>query len=71
MTQSDAKCSPCSTKAQLPRILKTDASYYNQVRTHLALDKNTPDSEGRRGSAASQQYQFSSDSIINMFVFRF
>ena len=30
-------------EAQLRRVLKNYASYYNQVRTHLALDKNTPD----------------------------
>jgi transposase InsO family protein len=30
-------------EAQLRRILKNYASYYNQVRTHLSLDKNAPD----------------------------
>jgi hypothetical protein len=30
-------------EAQLRRVLKNYASYYNQVRTHLSLDKNTPD----------------------------
>jgi transposase InsO family protein len=29
--------------AQLRRVLKNYASYYNQVRTHLSLDKNAPD----------------------------
>ena len=29
-------------EAQLRRVLKNDASYYNQVRTHLSLDKNAP-----------------------------
>ena len=30
-------------EAHLRRILKTYASYYNQVRTHLSLDKDAPD----------------------------
>jgi hypothetical protein len=30
-------------EAQLRRVLKNYASYYNQVRTHLSLDKDTPD----------------------------
>jgi hypothetical protein len=30
-------------EVHLRRVLKTYASYYNQVRTHLSLDKNTPD----------------------------
>ena len=29
-------------EAQLRRVLKIYASYYNQVRTHLSLDKNAP-----------------------------
>ena len=29
-------------EAQLRRVLKNYASYYNQVRTHLSLHKNTP-----------------------------
>jgi hypothetical protein len=29
-------------EAQLRRVLKNYASYYNQVRTHLSLDKNAP-----------------------------
>ena len=31
-------------EAQLRRVLKNYASYYNQVRTHLSLHKNAPDS---------------------------
>ena len=31
-----------SGEAHLHRILKTYASYYNEVRTHLSLDKDTP-----------------------------
>ena len=30
-------------EAQLRRVLKNYASYYNQVRTHLSLRKNAPD----------------------------
>jgi len=30
-------------EAQLRRVLKNYAAYYNQVRTHLPLDKNAPD----------------------------
>jgi len=30
-------------EVQLRRVLKNYASYYNQVRTHLSLDKNAPD----------------------------
>ena len=30
-------------EAQLRRVLKNYASYYNQVRTRLSLDKNAPD----------------------------
>jgi hypothetical protein len=30
-------------EAQLRRVLKNYASYYNQVRTHLSLEKRAPD----------------------------
>src|SRR6202040_336484 len=30
-------------EAQLRRVLRNYTSYYNQVRTHLSLDKNAPD----------------------------
>ena len=30
-------------EAQLRRVLKNYASYYNEVRPHLSLDKNAPD----------------------------
>src|SRR4029077_5830278 len=30
-------------EAQLRRVLKNYTSYYNQVRTHLSLEKNAPD----------------------------
>jgi transposase InsO family protein len=31
-----------SGEANLHRILKTYASYYNEIRTHLSLDKDAP-----------------------------
>ncbi len=30
-------------EAQLRRVLRNYASYYNQIRTHLSLDKDAPD----------------------------
>jgi transposase InsO family protein len=39
-------------EAQLRRILRNYASYYNQVRTHLSLDKNAPDFRRRQKLAA-------------------
>jgi len=30
-------------EAQLRRVLKNYAAYYNQVRTHLSLEKNAPE----------------------------
>ncbi len=30
-------------EAQLRRVLKNYATYYNQIRTHLSLQKNAPD----------------------------
>ena len=30
-------------EAQLRRVLRNYAAYYNQVRTHLSLSKNAPD----------------------------
>src|SRR5262249_20676312 len=35
-------------EAHLRRILKTYASYYNEVRTHLSLDKDAPNSRRPR-----------------------
>jgi transposase InsO family protein len=42
-------------EGQLRRLLKNYASYYNQVRTHLSLDKNPPTirSPQRLGAIAS------------------
>ena len=58
-------------EAQLRRVLKNYASYYNQVRTHLSLEKNAPIFGARRSSAPSHRYQSSEDSIINTSGFRF
>jgi hypothetical protein len=54
-------------EAQLRRVLKNYASYYNQVRTHLSLHKNAPHFRYRQnlGHIASHQYQSSADSVIN------
>ena len=35
-------------EAHLRRILKTYSSYYNEVRTHLSLDKDAPDFRRRQ-----------------------
>jgi transposase InsO family protein len=58
-------------EAQLRRLLRNYASYYNQVRTHLSLGKNAPNCRRRRRSAASQQYQSSAGFIINTSGFSF
>ena len=60
-------------EAQLRRVLRNYASYYNQVRTHLSLEKNAPDRifGARRSSAPSQPSQFSVGCITNMSGFRF
>jgi transposase InsO family protein len=57
-------------KAHLRGVLKAYASYYNEVRTHLSLDKDAPDFRRRRSSAASQRYQSSAGSTINTFASR-
>jgi hypothetical protein len=31
-------------QAHLRRVLKTHAAYYDQIRTHLSMDKDRPDS---------------------------
>jgi hypothetical protein len=33
-------------EAHLRRVLRADASYYNEVRTHLSLEKDAPDFRG-------------------------
>ena len=38
-------------EAHLRRILKTYATYYNEVRTHLSLDKDAPNSRRSQNSA--------------------
>lgn len=46
-----------SDEAPLRRVLKNYASYYNQVRTHLSLDKNVPHFRRPRSSAPSNPFQ--------------
>src|SRR5882672_4487743 len=58
-------------EAQLRRVLKNYASYYNEVRTHLSLHKNVPDFRRPQKLGQSQQYQFSAGFIINTSGFRF
>jgi hypothetical protein len=58
-------------EAQLRRILKACALYYNQVRTHLSLDKDAPDSAARSQSATSPHCPCSAGSIINTSGFEF
>ena len=58
-------------EAHLRSVLKAYASYYNEVRTHLSLDKDAPDFRRRRSSAASQRYRSSAVSTINTSGFRF
>ena len=53
-------------EAQLRRVLKNYASYYNQVRTHLSLDKDAP--EFRRPLKVGR---IVAASIINTSGFRF
>ena len=42
-------------EAQLRRVLRNYASYYNEIRTHLSLKKNAPDIRRpqRRGAIAA------------------
>jgi transposase InsO family protein len=58
-------------EAHLRAVLKDCASYYNEVRTHLSLDKDAPDFRRTQKIAASQRYQSSLDSITNTSGFRF
>jgi hypothetical protein len=58
-------------EAQLRRVLRNYASYYNQIRTHLSLDKNAQDFRRPQNSAASRASQFWAGCITNMSGFRF
>src|SRR5271169_6036470 len=53
-------------EAHLRRVLKNYASYYNQVRTHLSLDKNAPEFRRPQRHGSSQPSQFWVDCITNM-----
>jgi transposase InsO family protein len=58
-------------EAHLRGVLKAYASYYNEIRTHLSLDKDARIFGGRRSTAASQRYRSSAVSTINTSGFRF
>ena len=59
-------------EAHLRRILKSYARYYNETRTHLALDKDAPLSRTvKRGQGAFFAAQSSADCTTNMFGFDF
>jgi hypothetical protein len=45
-------------EAQLRRVLRNYASYYDQVRTHLSLDKNAPNFRRPQKLGPSQASQF-------------
>ena len=55
-------------EAHLRRIMK---SYYNETRTHLALDKDAPLSRTVRGQGVFFAAQSSADCTTNMFGFDF
>jgi transposase InsO family protein len=57
-------------EAQLRGVLRNYASYYNQVRTHLSLNKNAPDFR-RPQKLPSQPSQFWVGCITNMSGFKF
>jgi hypothetical protein len=57
-------------EAQLRRVLRNHAFYYNQVRTHLSLDKDAPEFR-RTQEGRPHRYQSSAASIINTSGFRF
>ena len=58
-------------EADLRRVLRNYASYYNQVRTHLSLDKNAPDFRRPQKLGPSQPSQFWVGCITNMSGFWF
>lgn len=56
-------------EAHLRRILNTYAAFYNDVCTHLSLDKNAPNSRRPLKGAASWRFRFSVGCIISTFEF--
>jgi len=58
-------------EVHLRTVLKAYASYYNEVRPHLSLDKDAPDFRRTRRPGASPRFQSSAGSTINTFGFRF
>ena len=59
------------SEAHLRAVLKAYASYYNEVRTHLSLDKDAPDFRGTQKIGRIERYRSSAGSIINTSGFRF
>ena len=53
-------------EAHLCQILRAYADYYNRIRTHLSLEKDTPLGRPCRRLGHSQQSHSSADSITNM-----
>ena len=60
-----------SGEAHLRRTLKTYAACYNEVRTHLASDRDAPDWRRSEPVGAVVAIRFGVGSIINMFGFSF
>jgi len=58
-------------EAHLRRTLKTYASYYNEVRTHLSLNKDAPDFGACSQSAPSRRCRSWAACIINTSGFEF
>src|SRR5215470_20293393 len=58
-------------EAHLRRVLKSYARYYDETRTHLALDKDAPLSRTVKRQGAFFAAQSSADCITNMFGFDF
>jgi hypothetical protein len=58
-------------EAHLRGVLKVYASYYDEVRTHLSLDKNSPDFRRPQKLGRSLPSQFWVGCITNMSGFRF
>jgi transposase InsO family protein len=58
-------------ESHLRRILASYAAYYNQARTHLALQKMRPCIEQSNGPVSLSPSQSYPDCIINMFGYDF
>lgn len=58
-------------ESHLRRILETYAACYNEVRAHLSLDKEAPNSRRSQRFGTSSRYRFSVGSTINTSGFRY